>query len=52
LDVVARHPDRFEVIALSAHTQTDRLFRTVRLAIVLALPSCPLPKARVYCALD
>jgi len=26
LDVVARHPDRFEVIALSAHTQTDRLF--------------------------
>ena len=26
LDVVARHPERFEVIALSAHTQTDRLF--------------------------
>jgi 1-deoxy-D-xylulose-5-phosphate reductoisomerase len=26
LDVVARHPDRFRVVALSAHTQVDRLF--------------------------
>jgi len=27
LDVVARHPDRFEVIALTANSQTDLLFR-------------------------
>jgi 1-deoxy-D-xylulose-5-phosphate reductoisomerase len=26
LDVVARHPDRFEVLALTAHRQIDRLF--------------------------
>lgn len=26
LDVVARHPDRFRVVALSAHTQSDLLF--------------------------
>lgn len=26
LDVIARHPDRFEVVALSAHRQADRLF--------------------------
>ena len=26
LDVVARHPDRFRVVALSAHTHSDRLF--------------------------
>src|SRR5512147_1619882 len=26
LDVVARHPDRFRVLAVSAHTQSDRLF--------------------------
>ena len=26
LDVVARHPDRFRVVALTAHTQVDRLF--------------------------
>ena len=26
LDVVARHPDRFRVVALSAHTHADRLF--------------------------
>jgi len=26
LDVVARHPDRFEVLALSAHSHVDRLF--------------------------
>ncbi len=26
LDVVARHPDRFRVLALTAHRQTDRLF--------------------------
>ncbi len=26
LDVVARHPDRFEVLALSAHRHTERLF--------------------------
>lgn len=26
LDVVARHPDRFRVLALSANTQSDRLF--------------------------
>jgi 1-deoxy-D-xylulose-5-phosphate reductoisomerase len=26
LDVVARHPDRFRVVALSAHTHVDRLF--------------------------
>jgi 1-deoxy-D-xylulose-5-phosphate reductoisomerase len=27
LDVVARHPDRFRVIALSAHSQVDRLLQ-------------------------
>lgn len=27
LDVVARHPDRFEVFALTAHRQTDELFK-------------------------
>jgi len=27
LDVVARHPDRFEVVALAAHRQVDALFR-------------------------
>jgi 1-deoxy-D-xylulose-5-phosphate reductoisomerase len=26
LDVVARHPDKFRIFALSAHTQVDRLF--------------------------
>jgi 1-deoxy-D-xylulose-5-phosphate reductoisomerase len=26
LDVVARHPERFEVLALSAHNQVDKLF--------------------------
>ena len=26
LDVIARHPQRFEVVALSAHVQVDRLF--------------------------
>ena len=26
LDVAGRHPDRFEVLALTAHTQADRLF--------------------------
>lgn len=26
LDVIARHPDRFKVLALTAHRQTDRLF--------------------------
>ena len=26
LDVVARHPDRFRVVALSAHSNVDRLF--------------------------
>ena len=26
LDVVARHPERFQVVALSAHRQADRLF--------------------------
>ena len=25
LDVVARHPDRFEIVALSGHRQIDRL---------------------------
>ncbi|MBI3141006.1 MAG: 1-deoxy-D-xylulose-5-phosphate reductoisomerase [Rhodocyclales bacterium] len=30
LDVVARHPDRFEVLALSAHNQVDRLFEQCR----------------------
>ncbi len=27
LDVVARHRDRFQVVALTAHRQTDLLFR-------------------------
>ncbi len=27
LDVVARHPDRYRIIALTAHTQVDLLFR-------------------------
>lgn len=26
LDVAGRHPDRFEILALTAHSQTDRLF--------------------------
>jgi 1-deoxy-D-xylulose-5-phosphate reductoisomerase len=26
LDVVARHPDRYRVVALSGHRQVDRLF--------------------------
>ena len=26
LNVIARHPDRFQVVALSAHAQTERLF--------------------------
>lgn len=26
LDVIARHPDRYEVFALTAHTQVDKLF--------------------------
>ncbi len=30
LDVVARHPQRFEVVALSAHRQIDRLFQQCR----------------------
>ncbi|MFY7942443.1 MAG: 1-deoxy-D-xylulose-5-phosphate reductoisomerase, partial [Burkholderiaceae bacterium] len=27
LDVAARHPDRFEIFALTAHRQTDELFK-------------------------
>jgi len=30
LDVVARHPQRFEILALSAHNQLDRLFEQCR----------------------
>jgi 1-deoxy-D-xylulose-5-phosphate reductoisomerase len=30
LDVVARHPDRFEVVALTAHAQADRLLAECR----------------------
>ena len=26
LDVIARHPDRFELVALSAHSRADELF--------------------------
>jgi 1-deoxy-D-xylulose-5-phosphate reductoisomerase len=29
LDVIARHPDRFKVVALTAHRQVDRLFDQV-----------------------
>ncbi len=32
LDVVARHPERFEVVALSANNQVDRLFKQCLLA--------------------
>lgn len=32
LDVVARHPERFEVVALSANSQVDRLFKQCLLA--------------------
>jgi len=40
LDVVARHPDRFEVVALTGHSQIDLLFRQCaqfrpRFAVVL-----------------
>ena len=30
LDVIRRHPDRYEVFALCAHTQIDKLFEQVR----------------------
>lgn len=30
LDIVARHPDRFEVAALSAHSRSDELFEQIR----------------------
>ena len=30
LDVVSRHPDRYEVLALSAHSQIDKLFELCR----------------------
>ena len=35
LDVVARHPERFEVFALSAATQVDALLPTLPLAMML-----------------
>jgi 1-deoxy-D-xylulose-5-phosphate reductoisomerase len=30
LDIIDQHPDRFEVTALSAHSQADMLFEQVR----------------------
>ena len=39
LDVVARHPDRFEVFALTAHGRVDELLRAVRCACGRASPS-------------
>jgi len=44
LDVVARHPDRFEVVALTGHSQIDLLFRQCvqfqpRFAVVLSEPA-------------
>ena len=30
LDLVAQHPDRFEVVALSAHSRSDMLFEQIR----------------------
>lgn len=39
LDVVARHPDRYGVFALTAHRQVDKLFEQCRVHLWRADPS-------------